>query len=213
VTGKIYTPAALPSRKEPRCLSVRSLSGLHSWRRHFRGQDVSACAESLVRCLVSVLNELSQHVLSVFGVFLAFLSLRFRQRHPQTGMVIFPKQWNHSVRVMRVVCSSRNRTAVLKICLLHAFVAKVKKDKSKIVLYHAFNVYRGSRGIAPLMLNLGARWKCVIIFTSLPLERTPVPIEWEAGWASNAVWTFWRRKCLLPLPGFKPLAVRPVGSL
>jgi hypothetical protein len=52
----------------------------------------------------------------------------------------------------------------------------------------------------------------VIIFTSWPLERTPVHIEWEAGWASVAVWTFWRRKCLLPLTGSEPRAVQPVGQ-
>ena len=40
--------------------------------------------------------------------------------------------------------------------------------------------YRGSRGIAPPILNLGIRWKRVVNFTSWPLylrERTPVPTE------------------------------------
>ena len=30
-------------------------------------------------------------------------------------------------------------------------------------------------------------------------ERTPVPIEWTAGWAPQQVWKFWRReKYLVP---------------
>ena len=44
--------------------------------------------------------------------------------------------------------------------------------------------YKGSRGTAPLILNLGTRWKWVINFTShslCPREKTAVPFEQVAG--------------------------------
>ena len=43
--------------------------------------------------------------------------------------------------------------------------------------------YRGSRGIAALILNLGTRWRCVGIFTQRPLypeQRIPAPTEYKA---------------------------------
>jgi hypothetical protein len=58
------------------------------------------------------------------------------------------------------------------------------KVKGKVFPVHAMRVYRGSRGIAPTILNLGTRWRWVVNFTPRPLyswERTPVPIEQKAG--------------------------------
>jgi len=48
--------------------------------------------------------------------------------------------------------------------------------------------YRGSRGITPLILNLGCGWRRVVKFT--PRARTPVHTEQEAGWAPEPVWAF-----------------------
>jgi hypothetical protein len=51
---------------------------------------------------------------------------------------------------------------------------------------------RGSRGIAPLVPNLVARWGRVVNTTPRPLylwEGVPVPIAEEAGWAPGPVWT------------------------
>jgi len=31
---------------------------------------------------------------------------------------------------------------------------------------------------------------------ALPCERTPVPIEWDAMWAPELVWIFWKKKYL-----------------
>jgi hypothetical protein len=56
--------------------------------------------------------------------------------------------------------------------------------------------YRGSRGIAPLILNLGTilRW----VVTSRPglfTHRTGPRYLWMwAGWATEPVWKFWRRQ-------------------
>jgi hypothetical protein len=52
--------------------------------------------------------------------------------------------------------------------------------------------YRGSRGIALLILNLGARWGCMVTAMTRSIysrERDPVLIVQEAGWAPGPVWT------------------------
>jgi hypothetical protein len=52
--------------------------------------------------------------------------------------------------------------------------------KGRFVPVHAMKAYRGSRCLALLILNLGARWRRVVDITPQLLyspERTPVPIE------------------------------------
>jgi len=59
------------------------------------------------------------------------------------------------------------------------------------------------RGIDPLTLNLGARYRGVVSITPRPhytLEINPVPTGQEAVWVPERVWTFWRReKYLAPV--------------
>jgi len=53
-------------------------------------------------------------------------------------------------------------------------------NKGKVVPVHAMKIYRRSRGIAPLILNLGTRLRWVVNFTPQPLQpqgRTLVHIE------------------------------------
>jgi hypothetical protein len=74
--------------------------------------------------------------------------------------------------------------------ILCYFIPQSPKDKSKskVLLLHPMKAYRGSRGIAPLIFKLGARWSWVVNFTPRPfhdLERTPVHSEQEAGWAQS----------------------------
>jgi hypothetical protein len=74
----------------------------------------------------------------------------------------------------------------------------------------------GSGGIALFILNLGTRWKWVANFTLQLLylqERTPVPIEQEAGWATEVVWTFWRREKSLAHTGIWTPDSPPACSL
>jgi len=54
------------------------------------------------------------------------------------------------------------------------------REEVKRVPINAMKTYKGSRCIAPLILNL-------------VVSSTNVPIELEAGWAPEPVWSFWRR--------------------
>jgi hypothetical protein len=52
-----------------------------------------------------------------------------------------------------------------------------RKVRGILPPFHAVKAYRGSRVIAPLILNLGNKWKSVVNFTPwslYPRERTPV---------------------------------------
>jgi hypothetical protein len=87
-----------------------------------------------------------------------------------------------------------------------------ERREGKIFHAHAVKAYRGSRRIALLILQLGARWIRVDKFTSRPLypqERTPVRIEEEAGWTPESVYTFGDEKTFFLLPGFEPWNIRP----
>ena len=63
--------------------------------------------------------------------------------------------------------------------------------------FHAMQAYRGSKGIAPLTLNLGTGWRRVVNVRPQPLyprERAPLSTEQVAVWAPEKVWTSWRRE-------------------
>jgi len=51
--------------------------------------------------------------------------------------------------------------------------------------YYAMNTYPGSGGITPRVLNLGARWRLVVSFTSRPLhplgKNARYPFDWRLG--------------------------------
>jgi hypothetical protein len=59
-------------------------------------------------------------------------------------------------------------TSILKYVLVHTSIYTFR-DK-KIFPVHAMKAYRGSRCVAPSILNLGARWKWAVHFTPLPLD-------------------------------------------
>jgi hypothetical protein len=44
-----------------------------------------------------------------------------------------------------------------------------------------------------------------------PRKETTVPTEYEAGWASEPVWTLWRRENYLALAGNRTPVVQPVA--
>jgi hypothetical protein len=45
-----------------------------------------------------------------------------------------------------------------------------------------------------------------------PRERTPAPVEQEAEWATEPVWTFWRQEKSFSLPRFESLVVQPIAK-
>jgi hypothetical protein len=51
----------------------------------------------------------------------------------------------------------------------------------------------------------------ITLWPLYPRERTPVHVEEEAGWASEAIWTFGEEKRVLHLPGFEPPMVQSVA--
>jgi hypothetical protein len=75
---------------------------------------------------------------------------------------------------------------------------------------HAMKVCKGSRGITPLILNLGTRHMLRRLY---PCQRTPVRIEQEAGPAPEPVWMLGEEKNLFPLPGFELRFVGPYALL
>jgi hypothetical protein len=77
---------------------------------------------------------------------------------------------------------SRNRphpTSLRSMLTVSALFTR-PKVKNNVFYAHAIKAYTGSRGIAPLILNLYTIWWWVVNFTLRPLysrERTPTPTE------------------------------------
>ena len=62
-----------------------------------------------------------------------------------------------------------------------------EKYNGKVVIIHTMNLYMGSRGTAPLILNLNIIWRCQL---HVPAALSPVPSEQEVGWVLQPVQTF-----------------------
>jgi len=75
--------------------------------------------------------------------------------------------------------------------------------------------YWGNTAAAPLTCNLGARWRCAVNITLRPhysRKRTPVPTEWEVGWAPEIFCMFWEgEQYFLKRSGFETWTVQPVA--
>jgi hypothetical protein len=68
-------------------------------------------------------------------------------------------------------------------------------------------VYKGIRGIVPLLLSLGATWKTVLNFTPRLLytrERKQVPVASNVRWVPKPTWKVWRARNLFFLREFEP---------
>ena len=62
----------------------------------------------------------------------------------------------------------------------------------ELSLYTTLKAYEGSRRTAPLIISCGNIWRRLVNLTLRPLyllERTPVSIKLEAGWAVQMGWT------------------------
>jgi len=89
----------------------------------------------------------------------------------------------------------------------HLWKSKKTSAWSKSYACSGIKARRESRGITPLILNLGPTWRRVVKFTTWPLytrKGTSLPIEHEAAWAPESVRMFWwRGKIACFLPGFE----------
>ena len=78
------------------------------------------------------------------------------------------------------------------------------------------NWHKGRRiGIAPLMLNLSIRCRCVVIAMAWPLHpwrRTLAPIVQETGSASRPVWKDTEERKSLPPLGFEYQTLQSAAS-
>jgi hypothetical protein len=88
--------------------------------------------------------------------------------------------------------------------------------KVKIVPVHVMKAYRGSRSIAPLILNLGTRWWWVVSITPWTIynrEGTPVPngIRCWVGLRAGLD-VLGKRITVLPLTGFAHQIFKPVAQ-
>jgi hypothetical protein len=72
----------------------------------------------------------------------------------------------------------------------YSFKRHNEEEKGNVVPVHAMKAYRRNGSIGPFILNLGAKLRCLVNVTPRLLyhqQRTPVPIEYEAGgpWSSS----------------------------
>jgi hypothetical protein len=85
--------------------------------------------------------------------------------------------------------------------------------QGKVFSGHVIKAYDRSRGIVPLILNLGIIWKSVINLTPgcFTLGKNPEPNEQEGGCEPEPVRTFGGQNNFLPLSGFEPRFVQPLA--
>jgi hypothetical protein len=66
---------------------------------------------------------------------------------------------------------------------------------NKVVPVHVVKAYGGNRGMPPLILNIGTKWRWVVGFTPRPLEhpgKFPIPVKKEGSAGHGPGLTFWR---------------------
>jgi hypothetical protein len=77
------------------------------------------------------------------------------------------------------------------------------KGKGKLVLAHSMKASNKSKGTAPHILTLGTTVVKLTPGQFLLRKITPVPLELEAGWAPDPVWTFPKRDKFLVYAGVR----------
>jgi hypothetical protein len=126
---------------------------------------------------------------------------------------IIDKLWRESIILLllfRSVCADSRRVTSSFVCMFH----QCNEGKGKLVQVHALKACSGSRGVAPLILNIGTRWNCVVSVTPRPLHakgKAPVQLNKKLGGPQGRSVRFGEEKSLFVLPGFEPLFFQAVG--
>jgi hypothetical protein len=78
-----------------------------------------------------------------------------------------------------------------------------KRHPYRIIIIIIITITTTTIIIIPLIFNLSTSWRCVVSCTPQLLytqQRTPLPIENQAGWAPELFWAFWRiEKFVIPI--------------
>jgi len=85
----------------------------------------------------------------------------------------------YAVEIALLKTYKKTTESVLYVCITNCLYYTIKL-KGEVVHVYAMKACMGRRGIAPLILNLGTRWRWVGNITPRPLyhqERNPVSIE------------------------------------
>jgi len=96
------------------------------------------------------------------------------------------------------------------LCVTHLYKGK----KGKVAPVHFMKACRGSRGIPPLILDLGTGPSWAVNFALrvfYPRQRTSY-LECEAGWVPELTWTFWSREHSCPCRDSSPGPFGPQPS-
>ena len=120
---------------------------------------------------------------TLLSVTLAFLPLKQFQCRPVTFLCEKPQPLCSCTKFCRIKISETEVTVSLieaNCDFIHFWYNFIYTWKCKFVLVNAMKANRGSRGIAPLFLNLGTRRRWVVNLTYQPLyprERIPYPLN------------------------------------
>jgi hypothetical protein len=86
--------------------------------------------------------------------------------------------------------------------------------KGKVVPVHSMKVYTGSIGTAPLILNLGTKWRCVVNIKFrrvIPGKEPRYPLKRGLGGPQSWSGRFEEEENLSPLPELEPQIVQPLS--
>jgi hypothetical protein len=93
-------------------------------------------------------------------------------------------------------------------CFYRQYVFITSEHWGKDVPASAMKAYRPSSRTVPVILTLSTCSSLVFVLHTLavlPLgENSPLPTEQKAGWASELLWTFLKRKTSFPCQKFNP---------
>jgi len=118
------------------------------------------------------------------------------------------KLWRENVILLLLfhsACADSTHMTSSFVCIFQ----QCKECKGKLVPVHALKAYSGSRGVAPLIFNLGTRWNWVVNF--MPGKKLRYQLNMRLGGPHSRSRRFGEEKACFLLPGFELLFFQAVG--